>query len=113
MADMQGAGGVGRDELDQDFAARSGIVAAVFFARRENFGHHRLKRVGNEEKVDEPRPRDFDFGNELRGRQVFNQGFSHRARRFAQRLGQCHGEITGEVAELAILGGVNLDRRRG
>ena len=108
VAHVQGAGGVGGDELDLDALAVAGVAAAEGRPGAQRFGNHRLEHRFGQVEVDEARPRHLHprhLGGCGQGR---HQRLGELARRLAGGLGQAHGEIAGEVAVALLARALHL-----
>ena len=95
---VQGAGGVGADELHLDFVPTAHIGGAVAAVGGMDGFQNRAPGRGGHEKIDEARSRDLD----LVYMRVFGQCLDQVTRKFARLpagiLGQHHRNVRGEVA---------------
>jgi len=109
MADVQRAGGVGRDELDQHLAVGQGL-AAELLALDQHLGHDGLLGLGLEAQVDEAGAGDLKAGHPLLDGglllQGVDQGLGKFTRVLLEGLGQLHGGRAGQVAVGGLLGGL-------
>ena len=106
---MQGAGRVGRDELDQHLAALGLNASAEPFGLFEDAKYHCALGLGLEAQVDEARTRDLgrlDQFAGLRGQHRVDQRLGNRAGIALERLGHLQREIAGQVAVIGLLGAI-------
>lgn len=112
MADVQRAGRVGRDELDQYFLAIA-RRAAVGVGLAGHCLYHRLPGSWGEAEIDEARAGDLGILDQfarLRLRhQRIDDALGQLARVAARRLGQLHGHVGGDIAVRRDLGALELD----
>jgi hypothetical protein len=108
MAQVQRAGGVGRDEFAHQLAAMCRAQAELG-AVGQHLGHHGLPRGRLQPQVDEAGAGDLQRVHPLRHRglrlQRGHQGGGQFARVALLRLGQGHGRGDGEIAMRGLLGG--------
>ena len=114
MAHMQGAGRVGRDELEQHAPVRRGLGTEAH-AGAQHLTDHGLLGGGLEAQIHKAGPSDFDRVNPLlhgglrlqRRHQLGGQ----LTRVLFQRLGQLHGGRDGQITMAGLLG--SLEGGRG
>ena len=101
MPQVQRAGRVGRDKLNQHFGLRRRLVAKLCRAA-EHFTDHRLLGRRIQAQVDKARPGNFHGRHQTLHRALaaerIDQRLRHLAGIFAQRLGQLHGGSASQVA---------------
>ena len=103
MADMHGAGRVGRHILDvHGFAFADGALA-IGGALLQHHAQHTRPECRGECQIDEARPRDLDFVDMRVGGKQRRDALGERAGAKARLLGQHHGGIGGEIAVRGIL----------
>ena len=115
MADVQRAGGVGRDELQHHLLA-VGRLLPELFTLGQHLVHHTLVGGGREPEVDEARAGNLGLGDEIgctglchqRGHQLLG----HRTRRLLQRTGQLHGQVGGQIPMVGLPGALKRRRHR-
>jgi hypothetical protein len=113
VANVQRPGGVSGDEFHLHLSASAALITSESIALGENVGYHRALRAAREIEVDKTGPGDFHFGDMARGRQRRDDLLGQLARRQAGGLGQCQGDIGGQIAVGFILGVLHLDRCLG
>ena len=114
VADVQGTGGVGADELHLDLLAGAQVAVAVSRAQAVNFREHPVPEGVIDEEVDEPGPGDFHFLQHACGRrQAADQNFGHLPGRHPGLLGQDQGQIGGQVAVVRLLGRLHFEGGQG
>ena len=114
MADVQGAGGVGADELHLHLLALPQAAVAVHRPQLIDFRDH-LPPVGFlYKKIDEPGPGDLHFLEHTRGcGQVVNQAFRDLPGGHLGLLGKDHGQVGGQVTVLRLLGFLHFEGGQG
>ena len=114
VADVQGAGGVGADELHLDFLSGPEVAVAVGRAQLVNLRDHPVPEGVIDEKVDEAGAGDLHLGQHALGRgQTADQNFGHLPGRHLGRLGQDQGQVGGQVAVAGLLGGLHVEGGQG
>src|SRR5690606_36236871 len=113
VADVQRAGGIGRDVFDARGAAAAAVVAAVRRALHVHRAQLALPGAGGEAEVEETRAGDLDRGDVVAGRQRVDQRLRQRARVAARGLGQQQRGVGREVAVVAILRALDDEVGRG
>ena len=107
VPDMQRSGRVRRDELHAHLAPRAEVDMPIARARLQHAVHHVLLGRSGDEHIDEARPGDLQFLDDIGFRQRRDQRLRDVARRFAQRLGQLHRQIAGVIAMRRQLGALD------
>ena len=112
-ARVQGAGGVGRHELEVDAEAVERVPVTVALARGGDREEHLVQPRGRQVQVQEPGTRDLD---PLQVRRAGTLELDHDlggdvARRHPERLGELEGDVGGEVAVQRVVGRGQLDAR--
>ena len=102
MANVQRAGRVGRDELNQHARRMVMAPAAERSAGGEHLGDHRLLRRRRQRQIDEARPGDIDALDPTLNRRLALQGLDQRGSQLARialvRLGELHRRGACEIA---------------
>jgi hypothetical protein len=114
-ADVDGAGGVGRDELQVDHLPGQLVAGAVGRTRGQHVAHDPGLRVRGEAQVDEARPGDLGAGDAvLRGERLGEPG-GQVARLDPDPLRGLQGDVRGVVAVLGVARSLHRDvgRQRG
>ena len=113
VADVERAGGVGRDELDLHLDAAL-LAAAEGLALVEHALHDGRLGVGGQREVDEAGAGHLGLGHQGRGRQLGQQQARQFARVALEGLGELQGQVAREIPVPGLLrtfqvdGGVGL-----
>ncbi|CAM2147879.1 hypothetical protein PT2222_10321 [Paraburkholderia tropica] len=114
VADVQRTGGIGRDELDQHALAGFALRAAERGAFGEHGAEHGALGVDGQAQVDEAGTGHFGVGDQTGGGGQRLHGvddlLGQRARIGAQRLGELHRDVAGDVAVRGDLRTLERDR---
>ena len=100
-ADVEGAGGIGRDVLEVDRLAGAAFRAPVGAARLDDSPGELADRCGGEPYVDEPGTCDFGFLHPVVRSDPRREELAQFARIPPGALGQLHRDVRGPVAVLA------------
>src|SRR5690606_17410585 len=106
-ADVDRAGRVGRDELEVDPGAATGLAAAVGGPRGDDGAGQLPGGARLEADVEEPGAGDVRGGDAGLGAQPLGEQFGQRPGRRAGLLGQLHGDVGGPVAVLPLPGSLD------
>ncbi len=113
MADVQGAGRVGRDELDLHALALRGPRAAELRTVGEHAVHDGRARLRREPRIDEAGARHFQRRKGRARRQLalhrVQQLLGDLARLALERTRELHGNVAGIVAVLRVARALELD----
>ena len=112
MADMHRPGRVGRDIFDIDLLPGPCRGLSIGRARLEKVSQMPLPEHRREPQIDEAGAGDLKALNVLVAAQSADQLFRHRARVQAERLGQHHRRIAGEIAMAGIARRLDRDARK-
>jgi hypothetical protein len=102
VADVQGARGIGRHELEHDLAAGADVAEPIRRALRGHILERRVPGILGQAKIDEAGARDFRARHQFTLRQRGHQRLRQVARILARRFGDAHGDVALEVAVLRI-----------
>ena len=112
MADVQRAGGIGRDELDLHPPASPDLRAAVVVPGAQDGRDQGAVGVRGKEKIDEAGAGDLDTLDQGRRRQQGDQPLGEVPRPGPRGLGEGQGQIGGKVAMGLVLGALDLGHRQ-
>jgi hypothetical protein len=101
---VDGAGGVGRDELEVHPHARVEGAGAVGLPRLDDHPGEGAGRGRFETDVEEAGTRDLDAGDTVHGPEALGQLGRELTRVRSDLLGQLHRDVGGPVAVVAVLG---------
>ena len=111
MADVQGTGGVGGDELDLDPLARAHLAPAIVGPGGEDGRDQAQMGAGGQEEVDEAGAGDLGSRYQVRGRQGRDQTRRQVTGLATSGLRHDQGQIGGEIAMNRVAGAVHLGIR--
>src|SRR5690606_34870702 len=98
VTDVQGAGRVGRDELDQDAGRFAFRTVSVFVTLPQHAGDLAVQRFTGQPEVDEPGASDLDFLDQLALGHAPGDRLRELARLEAHRFRDLHRDVGREVA---------------
>ncbi len=102
VADVERAGGVGADKLDQDPNAIAGAGLTECGSVGDDAAEYARSGLARHAEVDEARPRDRGLAHQPRTVEVIQQFFRNLARVAFHQFRQLHGDIGGIIAVLAV-----------
>jgi len=112
VPDVQRAGRVRGDELDDDARALAAVAAAVGCACLQHVTDDLAVGVRREMEVDEAGTCDFDARDARIGGQRGDDALGQLARRAPCWLGEQHGDVAGEVAMGRVARAFDRELRR-
>ena len=107
MPDMQGAGRIGRDKLQQDLRRIFSFLPTVFSPAVQNRIQFCMERARAEIKIDKTRARNFNFGNQGVVAQCLNDAVGNVTRALAGGFRKSHRDIAGKVAMAGVASSFN------